>query len=172
MSFDIFLQTSNLSDVTEKAKDPFTGKEYDKPVGETMTPEERSAVHELLAERGEEPDEFGFVALKANDGSRVVAHFKDLDGDSDCDGGSLELRSINPAVAEVIFEVADHGNLIMHVVADPLVILATSDKTKKKVESRWPEAEVADSAEALFKRIGEAFGQWSDYRDQVTDTDS
>lgn len=172
MSFDIYLQTSNLSHETEKAEDPFTGEEYDKPVGETMTPEEREAVHKLLTERGEEPDDYGFVALKANDGSRVVAHFKELDGDSDCDGGSLELRSFNPAVAEMIFEVADRGNLIMHVVADPLIILATSEETKSKVESRWPETEVASSSDALFKRIGEAFGQWSDYRDRVTDTDS
>ena len=172
MSLDIYLMTSNLSDVTEKAKDPFTDEEYDKPVGETMTPEERSAVHELLSERGEEPDDFGFVVLKANDGSRVVAHFEELDGDSDCDGGSLELRSFNPEVAEVIFEVADRGNLIMHVVADPLVILATSEETKSRVKSRWPETEVASSPDALFKRIGEAFGQWSDYRDRVTGDDS
>ncbi|MEX0876400.1 MAG: hypothetical protein WD114_02980 [Phycisphaerales bacterium] len=171
MSFDIYLQTSNLSHKTEKVKHPFTGEEYDQPVGETMKPEECSAVLSLFRERGTAPDEFDAVVLKAGDGTEIVAYFDELNSDGDCSSGSLEMRSLTPPVAEMIFDIANRGNLVMHVVADPLIILATSEETKAKVESRWPETELADTADALFKRIGAAFGQWENYRDQVMDAD-
>jgi len=59
MSFDIFYQTSRLSEQTVEAINPFTGKVMQKPVGETVTPDEREALLKLLSTRGANAEEMG-----------------------------------------------------------------------------------------------------------------
>ena len=171
MSFDLILQTSHLSDKTEKATNPFTGEVYDKPVGETLTDEERRSVAAILTQCGGEEDEFGCRVLDIGDGSSIEAYFEGLLGEEDFECGMLALRSISPPVAKLLFDIMHHGSLVLQApIAEPMV-LATSQEICSSVRARWPEVEPVADPHQLYKKLKPGFSEWASYRDRALESD-
>ncbi|WP_339732070.1 hypothetical protein [uncultured Gimesia sp.] len=170
MSFDIFFQTSHLSDQTEEAVNPFTGKVVQKPVGETVTSSEREALQKLIASAGAgDPSEFGCYVIDFQDGPGLELFFDGLSGKDEFGGGMAALRSLTPELAEFLYSLADTGNLIMLAAMEESRPIVTSTATAERVVSRWPDAVVVSSSEELSAMLTSGFDGWDSYRDQVVD---
>lgn len=168
MSFDVFLQTCNLSDKTEDAVNPFTGKAIRKPVGESVTDEERSALKETLASAGaRNPDEHGCYVPQLSDGSTAEVFFGGLADDPEFSGGMIALRGLSIEMTRFMWSLAESGNLVIIPAMEGDLTIVTSTANAQRVASRWPNATVVDSPDELHVILTKGFDGWKQFRDQV-----
>ena len=167
MSFDIFYQTSRLSEQTVEAINPFTGKVMQKPVGETVTPDEREALIQLLSTRGANAEEMGGYLVDFADGAGLELQFDGLADEAEFSGGMASLRGLTPELASLLYDLADTGNLVMLPAMEESRPLVTSDETAARVASRWPDALVISSPEELEAFLGQGLAGWEACRDRV-----
>jgi hypothetical protein len=170
MSFDIILQTCNLTDKTKEAVDPFTGDTIQIPTGEHVTAAERSALIELLAAAGaSEPDKSGIYHPRLSDGSSAEVYFSNLASDPDFGGGIIVLRGLSPEQTRFIFSLADLGNLAIYPGSQGAVAIVTSVANAQRVVSRWPDVVVAQTPEELHVILRKGFDGWKQYRDYIVE---
>lgn len=167
MSFDIFYQTSRLSEQIEETTNPFTGEVMQKPIGETVTPDEREALLKLLSTRGANADEMGGYLVDFADGAGVELQFGGLADEAEFSGGMASLRGLTSELSSFLYELADTGNLVMLPAMEESRPLVTSDETAARVTSRWPDTLVMASAEELAAFLGQGVAGWAAYRDRV-----
>ena len=168
MSFDVFFQTCNISDETESVVDPFSGQTIEKPVGESVTDEERAALKEILASAGAPiPDEFGCYLPQLSDGSSAEVFFSELEEGEEFDGGMIALRGLSLELARFMYSLASAGNLAMLPAMEEAVPIVTSTDNAQRVASRWPEAVVVKTPEELHMLLTKGFDAWKQFRDRV-----
>ena len=167
MSFDIFYQTSRLSEQTVEAINPFTGKVMQKPVGETVTPDEREALLKLLSARGANADEMGCYLVDYSDGAGLELQFDGLADETEFSGGMAALRGLTAELTRFLYDLADTGNLVMLPAMEESRPLVTSSETAERVTSRWPDVLVMSSAEELGTFLGQGVAGWKAYRDRA-----
>jgi hypothetical protein len=172
MSFDIFFQTSRLSDQTEEAVNPFTGEVMQKPVGESLLSADRDALRELLSSHGATlPLDSNCYQFDFSDGSGFELFMDHLDSDADVSGGMAALRGLTTEILNVLYALAEAGNMVMLPAMEETRPLVTSREVADRVASRWPDVLVLASAEELGAFLQQGFAGWEAYRDRVTGED-
>jgi hypothetical protein len=169
MSFDIFFKTCNLGTQRESRKNPFTGETVSVPVDEGLTDAQKSAFRHLLHTlNASGPDRFGCYVLDFADGGYAEVSAQGLDGPDKCDGCMAAVSSLSPQLVQFLFDLGRGGNMILIPAMENPPFVVTSEEQKRCVESRWPEAKVVSSPQALLSLLTKGFTAWQAYWDQVS----
>lgn len=163
MSFDIVF-SSCRSGGTKEVVNPFTGETGTVAAAGPLTPEEKKAVQDFLAEHGYKP-----AVVSLPDGVLIEVNL-----DDDLSGGMICLRDATPDVFSFLFQLADAGNyMLCPIMEDNSAIVTTSEASQSAGDSGLLEPDaivhIAKDPHSIAEIIYPAFGDWDAYRNRVID---
>ncbi|MDB4995209.1 MAG: hypothetical protein JWM74_2641 [Myxococcaceae bacterium] len=163
MSFDLHFQPCRFDGTTEKRFNPFTKQMQDVPRNEPLSPEEASAVLDVLKRAGAEgPDEEGCHLVRFDDGSSAEIFAKSVET-----GCMVAIRGagVTPALAKLLFDVMVAGRWVL--LGEEEVVLAPSHECLKGTPKAFGQVVVAHSPDDIGAVLSGGYEAWRKYRSRA-----
>jgi hypothetical protein len=130
----------------------------------------RAGVVDVLARIGVPPNADGWYLLRAPDGGEVEMSARGLDGSEEFESVGFFLRDLTPGLAELIFDIAKAGEMIIYAAMEGQRFILTALEQKGHVPEvpDWPEPILCTSGQQLAALLSGGYDVWIRYRDQVT----
>jgi len=165
MSFDVHLQTFNLTGEMVEFVNPFNGKICRGPDDLGVTESERKAISEYL-----ESVAIDEGILEVADGGRAQFFAEEIRGEACFTGCSFLLRSSpTPMLAKAIWQVANLGRMIIWVAIQDAKPIVTHEDYLQNLPTEW-ETVVAANSKLLGDLLKRGFDGWGKQRTQVFDS--
>ncbi len=162
MSFDLHFQPCRFDGTTEKRFNPFTKQLQDVPCNEALSPDEVSAVLDVLKCAGAEKIEERCLIVRFADGSSV-----ELFTENFAEGCMVSIRGagVTPALAKFLFDVMVAGRWVL--LGEEDVMLAPSLDCLRNTPKSFGQVVVAHSPDDVGAVLSGGYDAWQKYSARV-----